>query len=112
MEVLKEMGTDQVTGQEAMLFMLMDRMERLEQKLEERADREASTREELAACDTRLKCQEETFSALKEEMQYIQYTNPWLRPNPNFPLDVITGFLVGAAGCLLVLTAERLRWRI
>lgn len=110
MEVLKEMGTAQVTGQEAMLFMLMERMERLEQRLEERADREASTREKLASWETRLKRQEESMD---EELFFRRNTIPWPRLNPNLPQDLLTGFIVGAAGSLLMLTADNVRkgWR-
>lgn len=102
------MGTDRVTGQEAMLFMLIDRVDRIEQNLEGRLEREALLREELASWKTRLERQEKTIEVLQAEVHYFRHTTPWLRRWFDMPIDILIGFTVGSVGCLVMLGIEKL----
>lgn len=54
MELLKEAGTEKVTGQDAMLFMLLERLEKLEQECRQDQGKEAVLRADVARLSANL----------------------------------------------------------
>lgn len=122
MELLKESGTGNVTGQDAMLFMLLDRLERLEQEARQGPEQQAALRAELSAASTDIALLRTTVDAQGKQMStddmlryglhqqvYDLHRNvDWLKyrvpRTDSVAFSVFTGVIVLTSLCIMVNT--------